>query len=196
MNLTFPEWIPSWAQFVILILTVTFGICFLFMPFAVFGLKGRLNYLSQQMEDIQAQLHILLKRTADLRSRSETKIQVVANHRDDTEKANKIENSEKKLYEPENYVYPLPALKKRFAASDISNQNSCDVSRSSLNKFGENIGKVEVKKPENNFDKQAQKIYVENGEEGLYDPPSSHDEKKEVINLKKRKEPILRWPPL
>ncbi len=194
MNLIFPEWIPLWVQFVLLILAVIFGICFLLMPFAVFGLKGRLNYLNQQMEDVQAQLRILLKRTVDLRPRSESKIQIVTNNPSDIENLKNLRNVEKKTNRPENYVYPLPTFKKRFMSSDHLESKSFD-SVSSSDEQEIKIQNTDVRL-ENGRLRQTQPIYVENRRENqLYDPPPPENEKKEVINIKKRTEPILRWPP-
>lgn len=193
MNLTFPEWIPLWVQFMLLILAAAFGMCFLFMPFAVFGLKGRLNYLNQQMEDMQAQLRILLKRTVDLQPRSESRIQAVGNQQAEVENSKDAKDVGKKTYEPEPYVYPLPTLKKQFVSDDFSGLNSSVTADVSSNELGLTAGKIE--NLSRNRVRPSQGIYVENGEDRLYDPPALQNEKSNVVNPKKRTEPILRWPP-
>ncbi|MCQ8277233.1 hypothetical protein NFI95_02055 [Acetobacteraceae bacterium KSS8] len=62
LNLPLPDWVPWWAQLVILILAILFGFAFLMMPFAVFGLKGRLDFLEAQLDDIHAELRMIATR--------------------------------------------------------------------------------------------------------------------------------------
>ncbi|WP_230975852.1 hypothetical protein [Acetobacter garciniae] len=61
MSLSFPDWMPLWGQLLVLACGVVFGLAFLMMPFAVFGVKGRLAELSFQIEELQAELrsHVL-----------------------------------------------------------------------------------------------------------------------------------------
>ncbi|MDE7547139.1 hypothetical protein PY793_03940 [Acetobacter fabarum] len=56
MTLSFPEWVPLWGQLLVLAVGIVFGLAFMMMPFAVFGVKGRLAELSLQMEELQAEL--------------------------------------------------------------------------------------------------------------------------------------------
>ncbi len=65
LNLPLPDWVPWWAQLVILILAILFGFAFLMMPFAVFGLKGRLDFLEAQLDDIHAELRMVATRLPD-----------------------------------------------------------------------------------------------------------------------------------
>ncbi|NVN12387.1 hypothetical protein HUK84_14855, partial [Nguyenibacter vanlangensis] len=59
MPLPFLDWMPWWLQLVLLILGTLFAFVWLLMPFAVFGVKGRLDALALQIEDLQAELRVL-----------------------------------------------------------------------------------------------------------------------------------------
>ena len=56
MTLSFPEWMPLWGQLLVLAVGIVFGLAFMMMPFAVFGVKSRLAELSLQLEELQAEL--------------------------------------------------------------------------------------------------------------------------------------------
>ena len=60
--LPLPEWIPPWAQLAILIAVLLFGLMFLLMPFAVFGVKGRLDLLEARLDEIQGEIRSLALR--------------------------------------------------------------------------------------------------------------------------------------
>ncbi len=60
-----PDWVPWWAQLVLVVLLVLFACAFLMMPFAVFGLRGRLDLLEAQLDDIHAELRMLSLRLPD-----------------------------------------------------------------------------------------------------------------------------------
>ncbi|WP_428375613.1 hypothetical protein [Lichenicoccus sp.] len=60
-----PDWVPWWAQLVLVVLFVLFACAFLMMPFAVFGLRGRLDLLEAQLDDIHAELRMLSMRLPD-----------------------------------------------------------------------------------------------------------------------------------
>ena len=64
MSLSFPEWMPLWGQLLVLACGLMFGLAFMMMPFAVFGVKGRLTELSLQVEELQAAVRSLGMRTA------------------------------------------------------------------------------------------------------------------------------------
>ncbi|ARW16324.1 hypothetical protein [Komagataeibacter europaeus] len=55
----FPEWMPAWAQAVLLIGGILFALVWLLVPFAVFGVKGRLDNLAIQLDDLQAELRVM-----------------------------------------------------------------------------------------------------------------------------------------
>ena len=52
----FPEWMPLWLQVFLVVTAVVYGLFFLMIPFAVFGLKGRLAEIELQQHEIQADL--------------------------------------------------------------------------------------------------------------------------------------------
>ncbi len=60
--LPLPEWVPPWAQLPILIAALLFGLMFLLMPFAVFGVKGRLDLLEARLDEIQGEIRSLALR--------------------------------------------------------------------------------------------------------------------------------------
>ena len=51
--------LPEWSGLVLLGMLAIFGTAFLLMPFSVFGLKGRLEILEAQLDEIQAELRTL-----------------------------------------------------------------------------------------------------------------------------------------
>ncbi|GCE89793.1 hypothetical protein MSKU15_1394 [Komagataeibacter diospyri] len=55
----FPEWMPAWAQAVLLVGGILFALVWLLVPFAVFGVKGRLDNLAIQLDDLQAELRVI-----------------------------------------------------------------------------------------------------------------------------------------
>jgi disintegrin/metalloproteinase domain-containing protein 1 len=65
LTLSLPDWVPWWGQLAILVVAILFGFAFLMMPFAVFGLKGRLDFLEAQLDDIHAELRMLASRWPD-----------------------------------------------------------------------------------------------------------------------------------
>lgn len=60
--LPLPDWIPWWANFGILIAGLLFILMFLLMPFAVFGVKGRLDLLEARLDEIQGEIRSLALR--------------------------------------------------------------------------------------------------------------------------------------
>jgi hypothetical protein len=60
--LPLPEWFPWWVQLAILIAALLFGLMFLLMPFAVFGVKGRLDMLEARLDEIQGEIRSLALR--------------------------------------------------------------------------------------------------------------------------------------
>lgn len=65
MTLPLPDWIPWWAQLALIAVGVLFCLAILLMPFAVFGLKGRLDVLEAQLDDIHAEIRMLAMRLPD-----------------------------------------------------------------------------------------------------------------------------------
>ena len=60
-----PAWIPWWVQLLLLVLAVLFALAFLMMPFTILGVRGRLDQIEAQLDDIQADLRTLAARLPD-----------------------------------------------------------------------------------------------------------------------------------
>ena len=60
--LNLPDWLPAWVPLVLLLLISVWGLLFLFMPFSVFGVKGRLDVIEQRLDEIQNEIrHVALR---------------------------------------------------------------------------------------------------------------------------------------
>ena len=59
LPLPLPDWVPWWATLGILIAGSLFALMFLLMPFAVFGVKGRLDMLEARLDEIQGEIRSL-----------------------------------------------------------------------------------------------------------------------------------------
>ena len=51
--------LPGWTGLLALLLLLLAGLAYLLMPFSVFGLKGRLDSLEAQLDEIQAEIRSL-----------------------------------------------------------------------------------------------------------------------------------------
>jgi hypothetical protein len=58
-RLTLPG-MPEWSGLVALIVLLLLAGCFLLMPFSVFGLKGRLDAIETQLDEMRAEIRALL----------------------------------------------------------------------------------------------------------------------------------------
>lgn len=85
MPAIFPDWVPMWAQLALLLLGLLFAVALLLMPFAVFGLKGRLDLLEAQLDDIHADLRMLAMRLPDVEPQRSVRRSVAERDRTDTE---------------------------------------------------------------------------------------------------------------
>ena len=56
---SFPDWVPWWAQLLLLIGAILFGLAFALMPFSVFGVKARLEALEARLDEIQGEIRSL-----------------------------------------------------------------------------------------------------------------------------------------
>jgi hypothetical protein len=56
---------PGWTGLVILLLLLLVGLAYLLMPFAVFGVKGRLDVIEAQLDEIQAEIRGLSLRLSE-----------------------------------------------------------------------------------------------------------------------------------
>ena len=57
--------LPGWTGLLALLLVLLAGLAFLLMPFSVFGVKGRLDAIEAQLDDIQVELRALSLRIAE-----------------------------------------------------------------------------------------------------------------------------------
>jgi hypothetical protein len=58
----FPDWVPPWAQLLVLIVAILLGLAFLLMPFSVFGVKSRLDAVEARLDEIQGEIRALALR--------------------------------------------------------------------------------------------------------------------------------------
>jgi hypothetical protein len=57
-----PDWLPWWVPLVLLIPILLYLLAFLFMPFSVLGVKGRLDVLEARLDEIQNEIrHLALR---------------------------------------------------------------------------------------------------------------------------------------
>ena len=64
-------WLPDWAFFCLVIVLAIFGLALLLMPFAVFGLKPRLQEVELQLSELRADMRALSQKFAEPVSRHE-----------------------------------------------------------------------------------------------------------------------------
>ena len=68
-RLTVPG-LPDWTGLLALLLLLLAGLAYLLMPFSVFGLKGRLESIEAQLDEIQAEIRTLALRLPDMPRRT------------------------------------------------------------------------------------------------------------------------------
>ena len=64
MNLPFPvpDWLPWWGLLLVVVPALLYVLAFLFMPFSVIGVKGRLDVLEARLDEIQHEIrHLSLR---------------------------------------------------------------------------------------------------------------------------------------
>ncbi|CAI3931138.1 unnamed protein product [Commensalibacter communis] len=202
MALFFPEWIPWWLQLVIVGVVIIFGLCFLLMPFSVFGLKSRLTYLDHQMEDIQAQLRVLLKRIPDARERLEFKLQPVPMSERDMVREETIARDRKATNPPEYYSV-VPSTKSNPTCFDPPSQSGTVAtpvgvtSKTAVYNDAPDVVTDNRTRTRSIEPVQEKAFAPVRREERVYDPPpkSAREERQEESQQRRRAEPILRWPP-
>lgn len=200
MAFFFPEWIPWWLQLAIVGVVIIFGICFLLMPFSVFGIKSRLTYLDHQMEDIQAQLSVLLKRIPDARERLEFKLQPVATPESEMARDESVARERKPVNSSE-YYSAVPSTKNRPTRFDPpSASETAPINAPSKTSVYDDAQDFVVENREGRVrspDVAPERISASGRrEEQIYDPPSPvREERREEPQQRRRAEPILRWPP-
>jgi len=57
--------LPGWTGLLALLLLLLAGLAFVLMPFSVFGVKGRLDAIEAQLDEIQAELRSLSMRISE-----------------------------------------------------------------------------------------------------------------------------------
>lgn len=63
-RLTIPG-LPGWTGLLVLLVLLLVGLAYLLMPFSVFGVKGRLDSLEAQLDEIQSEIRTLALRLSD-----------------------------------------------------------------------------------------------------------------------------------
>ncbi len=59
---TLPDWLPWWVPLVVLLPALLYALAFLFMPFSVIGVKGRLEVMEARLDEIQNEIrHLSLR---------------------------------------------------------------------------------------------------------------------------------------
>ena len=59
---TLPDWLPWWVPIVLLVPALLYALAFLFMPFSVIGVKGRLEVIEARLDEIQGEIRSLALR--------------------------------------------------------------------------------------------------------------------------------------
>jgi hypothetical protein len=59
---TLPDWLPWWVPIILLVPALLYALAFLFMPFSVIGVKGRLEVIEARLDEIQGEIrHLALR---------------------------------------------------------------------------------------------------------------------------------------
>lgn len=65
-RLTLPG-LPDWTGLAALVILLLLALCLVVMPFSVFGVKGRLDNIEAQLDEIRAELRVLAARMPEAR---------------------------------------------------------------------------------------------------------------------------------
>jgi hypothetical protein len=57
-----PDWLPWWVPLLLLVPAMLYVLAFLFMPFSVIGVKGRLEVIEARLDEIQGEIRSLALR--------------------------------------------------------------------------------------------------------------------------------------
>jgi len=57
-----PDWLPWWVPLLLLVPSLLYALAFLFMPFSVIGVKGRLDVIEARLDEIQGEIRSLALR--------------------------------------------------------------------------------------------------------------------------------------
>jgi hypothetical protein len=62
LPITLPDWLPWWVPILLLVPALLYALAFLFMPFSVIGVKGRLEVIEARLDEIQGEIrHLALR---------------------------------------------------------------------------------------------------------------------------------------
>jgi len=56
---TLPDWVPPWVPLALMVPLALYGLALLFMPFAVLGVKSRLEAIEMRLDEIQGEIRSL-----------------------------------------------------------------------------------------------------------------------------------------
>jgi hypothetical protein len=59
LPLSLPDWLPWWVPLLLLVPALLYALAFLFMPFSVIGVKGRLDVIEARLDEIQGEIRSL-----------------------------------------------------------------------------------------------------------------------------------------
>ncbi|MBV9250999.1 MAG: hypothetical protein JO227_17345 [Acetobacteraceae bacterium] len=62
LPIAMPDWLPWWVLVVLLVPLLLYFVAFLFMPFSVIGVKGRLDVLEARIDELHHELRRLALR--------------------------------------------------------------------------------------------------------------------------------------
>lgn len=54
-----PDWVPWWLPILVVVPALLYAVVFLFMPFIVIGLRGRLDSVEARLDEIQGEIRSL-----------------------------------------------------------------------------------------------------------------------------------------
>jgi hypothetical protein len=77
LPLALPDWLPWWVTLVVIVPALLFLLAFLFMPFSVFGVKGRLEGVEARLDEIQGEIRSLALRLPERLERYERDPRVI-----------------------------------------------------------------------------------------------------------------------
>ncbi|PYD62953.1 hypothetical protein [Gluconacetobacter entanii] len=124
MTLPWPEWLPQWAQALVLIAGLLFAVLWMLVPFAVIGVKGRLDALAVQIDDLQAELRVMAMSSTSAPAREEAEVTsgeplsevLRAQDRDDPDMSGEGQVSRARaarLLDPDDQECDIPAYERR-----------------------------------------------------------------------------------
>lgn len=62
LPVTLPDWLPWWVPLILIVPCLLYGLALLVMPFAVLGVKARLEVIDVRLDEIQGEIRSLTLR--------------------------------------------------------------------------------------------------------------------------------------